>query len=110
MRRLLPVLAIVALAACGGKDVTSGVVVSRDYQPAYDQQGSMCVSYDPKTGMCTMSMVTVDHYNATWTLCLRDDTEDRPPDQQDTGCVTVSEADYNRFQVGDHFPPKEAQP
>lgn len=103
-RYLSLILAVTALLACGGKDVTAGTVISRDYEPAYDSPGTTCVAYDPKTFLCTMSMVTVNHYDAVWTLCLRDDTEDKPVGERSIGCVSVTQADYDHYSVGEHYP------
>ena len=100
----LALLMALVVACSGPPDVTSGTVTSKEDNPSHDEPTSVCMAYDPKTFVCTFSVPSTTTVSESWTLCLRDDTEDRPVDQRDTGCVDVDQSTYNRYSVGEHYP------
>jgi len=95
-------LSAALLVACG-KAVTSGTVTSKNYQPPDTVYEDICVSYDRK-GNCAAHTVIPRTQSAVWELCLRDDTPKKGVLQPTTGCVEVSQADFERYEVGQHYP------
>jgi hypothetical protein len=94
-------LAFLLLAAC--KSVTSGIVTERQQEAAYSYITMNCAYYKT-TGGCGAYVPEAINVPASWTLCLRDNTEDKPVKDQSTGCVDVSPDDWSRYRVGDRYP------
>lgn len=95
-RALALVAAGLVLAACSAPP-SSGIVTERKYHPAYYYWTSQCVSYDAKTGACTTS-IPIQHYMPeSFELCLR-------ADDGKTGCRDVDHDEYERYEVGGHYP------
>jgi hypothetical protein len=92
-----------ALTSCGGPTVDHGIVISRNDEPSFTVNEYECAAYY-KTGACAFGYLQPYTYSEEWSLCLRADWEDKPAAQQDTGCVSVSQAVYGRYSVGDHYP------
>lgn len=91
LKRVLRVLAVVAVtvAVCACDPTpTSGTVISKDHTDSY---------------FIIVNRVPIE-MPETWSVCFRDDTEDRPVSRRDTGCVDVTQDEYQKYHVGDHYP------
>ncbi|QIG58026.1 hypothetical protein SEA_PAULODIABOLI_342 [Microbacterium phage PauloDiaboli] len=102
MKRFLSfvlLLAMIAvLVACS--PISSGVVTSKDYDPAWTQTvyDQRCISRNAK-GVCSgyISSPRFVYHPERFTLNLRGE-EDK------TGWVNVPEGEYNSYEVGDQYP------
>ena len=94
---------VVFLAACGGKDVTTGTVVKKSHEDAWVQYVQTCTYFNLKGG-CEGYIFTPIYWPEIWSLKLRDDNEDRPISDRDTSWVEISAADFERYQVNDRYP------
>lgn len=97
-------LALALLLAASCKDVTSGVVISRDHQLPYSYITMSCIAHDSKTFACTGYMPVTNYVPESWTLCLRDDSEDKPVKDQSQGCISVDAQTWGRYSKGNHYP------
>ena len=91
-------LAILLLASCT-KTLASGTVTGKDYSPPSDTLIPQYMTVCTGTPMvCTQQLTGFMpiHTNASWKLHLRNGG--------DTGDHNVSEADFDKYNVGDHFP------
>lgn len=93
-------VALVLVMGC--TNVTSGTIVKKSYEPAWTQYVQTCVAYDTK-GWCTVYTFVPVYWPEEYEFKLRDDRQDKPIDQRDTGWVDVSPADYERFSLGQHY-------
>jgi hypothetical protein len=93
--------ALLALAACSSPP-KSGYVYDKKFHPAYYWTSMQCAAYDTK-GSCTVQ-VPVQHYQPdSFELCLKADNPDEKG-KYAKGCRDVPADEYERFQVGDHYP------
>lgn len=108
MKRFLLVAALL-LAACGDDPPERGDVIDRRHRPQHTHWhdgGTTCVSYDSKTGACTISIPNADRphehcVGGCWELKLRD-CDDSGDCQE--GWVGVTEDTYERFPIGTNYP------
>lgn len=89
MRQLtLTVLAVVLVAGCAP---TQGKVINSSHRPGWTETTQRCDPDHPD--QCTPQ---VQHYSETYRLRLDDGT--------DTGWRTVTKAEYQQCDTGDHYP------
>jgi hypothetical protein len=89
--RIVAVVAAGVLAVVGCAP-ESGEVVGRDYSPAWMSTTTQCTT----SGRVQVCSPQVIHYPESWNLRL--------DDGQDTGWVSVTDDEYDRCHVGDHYP------
>lgn len=90
---------IIVLCSC----VTSGVIINKQYDPGYTYITIDCV-LTQANGTCIVYAPTTHDVPDSWSLLLRDDKQDRPVDKQDTGWVNVTQDDFDKYHLGDHYP------
>jgi hypothetical protein len=97
VRRLIGTVAIgiMLLAATACSSIESGRVTGKNYEPAYSYITMQCMSYN-KDGICTMNMPMTHWVAEAWYLDL--------DNGEDTGTVSVNEAEYNKYSVGQQYP------
>lgn len=101
MRRLLVVLVTaVLLVAC--RDVTAGKVIEKSDELAWTQFVQTCTAFDPRTGACDFYTFVPIYWPEQWDLKLEDQTQ--PIGHRDTSWIQVSKQDFDKYQVGDHYP------
>lgn len=92
---------IAALAACGQRTPTSGIVVNKRYVQSYTYYTSVCVQYG-SSGFCRLSipmpMTVPDEYD----LRVRGNSDDGKKTL--TAWVPVDSASYSTFTIGDTWP------
>lgn len=102
MRRALSfvgmLLALAVLVACSA--ISEGTVTSKDYDPAWTQTvyDQRCISRN-SNGVCSGYISTPRYifHPERFTLNLSGE-EDK------TGWVSVSESEYEQYEVGDYYP------
>lgn len=101
----IAVTALLLAAGCGSDGgPAEGYVRAREYQPKRVEtyQYQTCVSYDPKTYTCTLYMPQTGRrtVGASWRLLLETCTDGECVE----GWRSVSEDEYARYAVGQHYP------
>jgi hypothetical protein len=96
MRRLLPVLSVLAclaLAACGWTG--TGTVVGKSDYPAHYDPIFYCAAYGSK-GMCMVYAVNNIYEPESWGITVQDSAGHNHD-------LSVSQADYDRLHAGDVY-------
>lgn len=97
------VLTVLLLGLSSCTDVQSGTIVKKDYTPAWTQYVQTCTYYN-QYGGCMAYFFNSIYWPATYELKVRDDHQDKPIDQRDTGWVDVSPSDFGTYQIGAQYP------
>jgi hypothetical protein len=103
MKKLIAAIAIcIALAGCSsGPPLTSGYITGKNFIAAHSDTyyTNVCYSYNSQ-GQCTysQSIPNTVNYDDEWDLVLRSD------DGKRTGEVSVSKAEFDSRQIGNHYP------